>query len=145
MWNQSTAAAVCGLIRHKHTSIHCPYSSSYNLVITNSTEHRFLLQMSIITILVKKFPPSCGILSFINMSTRACHWNIFFFISFLNGSTALCGPSPLFQFPDPIHNRQDTLNEWSANRKASTETLDRKWPIILLRGPPWGLRFFNVQ
>jgi hypothetical protein len=51
-----------------------------------------------------------------------------------------CGPSPLFQFPDLIHNRQDSLNEWSAHRKAPTETLDGKWPIILLRGPlgAWG-------
>jgi hypothetical protein len=39
-----------------------------------------------------------------------------------------------------IHNLQDSLNEWSAHRKASTETLDGKWPIILLRGPlgDWG-------
>jgi hypothetical protein len=39
-----------------------------------------------------------------------------------------------------IHNRQNSLNEWSAHRMASTETLDGKWPIILLRGPvgAWG-------
>jgi hypothetical protein len=46
-----------------------------------------------------------------------------------------------FQFPDLFfYNRQDSLNEWSAHRKASTETLDGKWAIILLRGPlgTWG-------
>jgi hypothetical protein len=39
-----------------------------------------------------------------------------------------------------FYNRQDSLNEWSAHCKASTETLDGKWPIILLRGPlgAWG-------
>jgi hypothetical protein len=33
-----------------------------------------------------------------------------------------------------------SLNEWSAHRKASTETLNGKCPIILLRGPlgAWG-------
>jgi hypothetical protein len=52
-----------------------------------------------------------------------------------------CGPSSLFSFLIySIHNRQDSLNEWSAHRKASTETSDGKWPIILLRGPlgVWG-------
>jgi hypothetical protein len=46
-----------------------------------------------------------------------------------------------FQFPDLFfYNRQDSLNEWSAHRKASTETLDGEWPIILLKGPlgAWG-------
>jgi hypothetical protein len=39
-----------------------------------------------------------------------------------------------------IHNLQHSLNEWSAHRKASTQTLDGKWSIILLRGPlgAWG-------
>jgi hypothetical protein len=52
-----------------------------------------------------------------------------------------CGPSPLYSFLIySIHSRQDSLNEWSAHRKASTETLDGKWPIILFRGPlgAWG-------
>jgi hypothetical protein len=32
------------------------------------------------------------------------------------------GPWPLFQFLDPLHNRQDALYEGSARRKASTYT-----------------------
>jgi hypothetical protein len=51
------------------------------------------------------------------------------------------GPRLFFSFLIySIHNRQGSLNEWSAHRKASTETLDGKWPIILLRGPlgAWG-------
>jgi hypothetical protein len=59
----------------------------------------------------------------------------------LNGSTALVGPRLFYSFPIySIHNWQDSLNEWSAHRKASTQTLDGKWPIILLRGPlgAWG-------
>jgi hypothetical protein len=55
-------------------------------------------------------------------------------IFFLNGSTALVGPRLFFSFYS-IHNRQGSLNEWSAHRKASTETLDGKWRIILLIGP----------
>jgi hypothetical protein len=53
---------------------------------------------------------------------------------FLNGSTALVGPRLFLSFLIySIHNRQDCLNEWSAHRKASTETLDGKRPIISLR------------
>jgi hypothetical protein len=51
------------------------------------------------------------------------------------------GPRLFFSFlMYSIHNRQGSLNEWSAQRKASTETLNGKWPIILLRGPleSWG-------
>jgi hypothetical protein len=57
-----------------------------------------------------------------------------------------CGPSPLYSFlVYSIHNRQDSLNEWSAHRKASTETLDGKWPIILLRGPLLTCNKFTTQ
>jgi hypothetical protein len=59
----------------------------------------------------------------------------------LNGSTALLGPRFFFSFLIySIHNRQGSLNERSVHRKASTETLYGKWPIILLRGPlgAWG-------
>jgi hypothetical protein len=38
-----------------------------------------------------------------------------------------CGPSPLCSFLIySIHNRQDSLNEWSAHRKASTENFGRE-------------------
>jgi hypothetical protein len=50
------------------------------------------------------------------------------------------------QFPDLIYSQSAGLLEWrSAHRKASTETLDGKWPIILLRGPlgAWGSLTFS--
>jgi hypothetical protein len=53
----------------------------------------------------------------------------------------LCALATFFSFLIySIHNRQGSLNEWSAHRKASTETFDGKSPIILLRGTlgAWG-------
>jgi hypothetical protein len=64
----------------------------------------------------------------------------------LNGSTSLVGPR-LFSVSWSIffYNRQDSLNEWSAHRKASTETFGREVADNFAQRPPWGLRFFNVQ
>jgi hypothetical protein len=65
----------------------------------------------------------------------------FFFFFFSNGSTALVGPR-LFAVS---WSNLFTIGRWSAHRKASTETLDGKWPIILLRGPlgAWGSLTFS--
>jgi hypothetical protein len=107
-----------------------------------------------------KYSPLQYILKYLRLlSFPQCEWHVPVVVTLkiaiwsVNASPSLrlllewlyspCGPSPLVQFLDLFfYKRQDSLNEWSAHRKASTETLDGKWPI---QRPPLGLRFFNVQ
>jgi hypothetical protein len=76
--------------------------------------------------------------------TRRCQW-IWCNGGIMTSSSSWMALQPLWALAScsvswSIHNRQGSLNEWSAHRKASTETLDGKRPIILLRGPlgAWG-------
>jgi hypothetical protein len=76
-------------------------------------------------------------LSFKNLTSLK---STFFWVVFSSSSWMALQPLwalASFSVSWSIHNRQDSFNVWSAHRKASTATLDGKWPIILLRGPLW--------